>query len=138
MASILLVDDDEMMSHMMSLRLHQVGHQVDLAENGREGIRKALAGGYQLVLMDMQMPGINGREAVRHLNKTGLLKRERGRGTVVNKAEFEQSLGTLYSLFQSVESTGVSQTSEVLGLAVVTDPADYGELPHLCPIFLIT
>lgn len=63
------------------------------------------------------------REAVRHLNKTGLLKRERGRGTVVNRAEFEQSLGTLYSLFQSVESTGVEQTSKVLQLEVVTDAA---------------
>ncbi len=61
------------------------------------------------------------REAVRHLNKTGLLKRERGRGTVVNKAEFEQSLGTLYSLFQSVESAGVEQNSEVLQCEVVTD-----------------
>ncbi len=63
------------------------------------------------------------REAVRHLNKTGLLKRERGRGTVVNRSEFEQSLGTLYSLFQSVESGGVEQTSEVLQLEVVTDSA---------------
>ncbi len=61
------------------------------------------------------------REAVRHLNKTGLLKRERGRGTVVNRAEFEQSLGTLYSLFQSVESAGVEQASEVLALEIVTD-----------------
>jgi len=61
------------------------------------------------------------REAVRQLNKTGVLKRERGRGTVVNRAEFEQSLGTLYSLFQSVESTGVEQTSQVLELDVVTD-----------------
>ena len=61
------------------------------------------------------------REAVRHLNKTGLLTRERGRGTVVNQSEFEQSLGTLYSLFQSVESSGVAQTSEVLALEVVVD-----------------
>ena len=61
------------------------------------------------------------REAVRHLNRTGLLKRERGRGTVVNRSEFEQSLGTLYSLFSSVESTGVEQTSEVLELDLVTD-----------------
>ena len=62
------------------------------------------------------------REAVRHLNKTGVLKRERGRGTVLNRAEFEQSLGTLYSLFQSVESAGVQQTSEVLRLEIVSDP----------------
>lgn len=61
------------------------------------------------------------REAIRHLNKTGVLKRERGRGTVVNRSEFEQSLGTLYSLFQSVESTGVEQTSEVLELGIVHD-----------------
>ncbi len=61
------------------------------------------------------------REAVRHLNKAGVLKRERGRGTIVNRSEFEQSLGTLYSLFQSVESAGVEQTSEVLDLGVVTD-----------------
>ncbi len=68
------------------------------------------------------------REAVRHLNKTGVLKRERGRGTVVNRSEFEQSLGTLYSLFQSVESTGVEQTSEVLALEVVQDPMAASQL----------
>ncbi|MEM7276033.1 MAG: GntR family transcriptional regulator [Actinomycetota bacterium] len=68
------------------------------------------------------------REAVRHLNKTGLLKRERGRGTVVNRAEFEQSMGTLYSLFQSVESTGVEQTSEVLQLETVRDTAAASQL----------
>ena len=71
------------------------------------------------------------REAVRHLNKTGVLKRERGRGTVVNRSEFEQSLGTLYSLFQSVESAGVEQTSKVLRLETVTETvaANQLELP---------
>ncbi|MFA9563145.1 MAG: GntR family transcriptional regulator [Acidimicrobiales bacterium] len=71
------------------------------------------------------------REAVRQLNKTGLLRRERGRGTVVNQSEFEQSLGTLYSLYQSVESTGVEQASEVLSLEVVRDTvaAAHLELP---------
>lgn len=79
------------------------------------------------------------REAVRHLNKTGLLKRERGRGTVVNRAEFEQSLGTLYSLFQSVESAGVAQTSEVLKLEVVTDPvaASHLELSESAELVLL-
>ena len=68
------------------------------------------------------------REAIRHLNRGGVLRRERGRGTVVNRTEFEQSLGTLYSLFQSVESTGVQQTSEVLELEVVSNPAAAGHL----------
>jgi len=68
------------------------------------------------------------REAVRHLNTSGLLKRERGRGTVVNRSEFEQSLGTLYSLFESVEAAGVDQTSEVLRLEVVSDPVAAAKL----------
>jgi GntR family transcriptional regulator len=80
------------------------------------------------------------REAVRHLNKAGVLKRERGRGTVVNRTEFEQSLGTLYSLFQSVEATGVEQTSEVLRLEVVTDPvaASHLELDEKAELVLVS
>lgn len=80
------------------------------------------------------------REAVRHLNKAGVLKRERGRGTVVNRTEFEQSLGTLYSLFQSVEATGVEQTSEVLRLEVVTDPvaASHLELDETAELVLVS
>ena len=70
------------------------------------------------------------REAIRQLNKTGILKRERGRGTVINRSEFEQPLGTLYSLFQSIEATGTDQTSEVLQLEIITDSiaASYLEL----------
>jgi GntR family transcriptional regulator len=61
------------------------------------------------------------REAIRHLNRTGILRRERGRGTVVNRTEFEQPLGALYSLFQSIESSGVEQRSVVLALREGTD-----------------
>ena len=79
------------------------------------------------------------REAVRHLNKTGVLKRERGRGTVVNRVQFEQSLGTLYSLFSSVESTGVEQTSEVLRLDIVQDvvAATHLEIPEDTELVLL-
>ncbi len=63
------------------------------------------------------------REAVRHLNRTGILRRERGRGTVVTRTEFEQPLGALYSLFTSVESSGVEQRSEVLEHRALTDAA---------------
>lgn len=68
------------------------------------------------------------REAIRNLNQSGLLKRERGRGTVLNHAEFEQSLGTLYSLFQTIESSGVEQESEVLRCEVVADDAAASQL----------
>ncbi len=68
------------------------------------------------------------REAIARLNLSGVLRRTRGRGTVVDRAEFEQTLGTLYSLFRSVESTGVTQTSVVLEVGVVKDDAAAGQL----------
>ncbi len=68
------------------------------------------------------------REAIRHLNRTGILRRERGRGTVVNRAEFEQPLGALYSLFRSIESSGVEQRSEVLTLCEATDETAAAQL----------
>ncbi|MEM9200572.1 MAG: GntR family transcriptional regulator [Actinomycetota bacterium] len=79
------------------------------------------------------------REAIRHLNKTGLLKRERGRGTVINRSEFEQPLGTLYSLFQSVEAAGIEQTSRVLEMGSVTDSvaAAHLELDEDAELFLL-
>lgn len=63
------------------------------------------------------------REAVRHLNRSGVLRRERGRVTVVNRAEIEQSLGALYSLYSEIEKAGMDQTSEVLALETTTDAA---------------
>jgi GntR family transcriptional regulator len=68
------------------------------------------------------------REAIRHLNKRGILRRERGRGTVVNRTEFEQPLGALYSLFESIEASGVEQRSQVLALEERTDEAIAGQL----------
>jgi GntR family transcriptional regulator len=63
------------------------------------------------------------REAVRRIHAEGILDRRRGRGTYVKNTDFEQPLGTLYSLFRSIEAAGVGQTSVVLGKDLRTDPA---------------
>jgi GntR family transcriptional regulator len=68
------------------------------------------------------------REAIRQLNGRGLLQRVRGRGTVLNRAEFEQPLGALYSLFESIERSGVEQRSQVLALEPTTDSTAAGQL----------
>ena len=62
------------------------------------------------------------REAISHLKRSGVLRRERGRGTVVNRSEFEQPLGALYSLFGSIESSGAVQRSEVVELREDLNP----------------
>jgi GntR family transcriptional regulator len=56
------------------------------------------------------------RDAVRRLQEAGLLERARGRGTFVRPTLLEQPLGTLYSLFKSIEAQGREQRSEVLAL----------------------
>ena len=63
------------------------------------------------------------RHAESQLGAAGIVRRERGIGTSVDRRTFERSLGALYSLFQVVEEAGVEQHSEVRRLDRVRDPA---------------
>ena len=61
------------------------------------------------------------RHAISSLDSQGLVTRRRGVGSAVNRSRFEQTLGSLYSLFQVVEGSGVEQRSVVLALELTTD-----------------
>jgi len=63
MPKILLVEDNEMNRDMLSRRLMRRGYEVEMATDGLEGVTMAVAGTYDLVLMDMSLPGIDGWEA---------------------------------------------------------------------------
>ncbi len=67
MARILLVEDNEMNRDMLSRRLTRRGHTVTIAVDGRQGMELARAGGYDLILMDMSLPEVDGWEATRLL-----------------------------------------------------------------------
>jgi two-component system cell cycle response regulator DivK len=67
MARILLVEDNEMNRDMLSRRLERKGYEVVMAVDGREGVEMAKGGGYDLILMDMSLPEIDGWEATRQL-----------------------------------------------------------------------
>jgi GntR family transcriptional regulator len=79
------------------------------------------------------------RHAVSRLGADGILRRARGIGTSVDRRTFERSLGSLYSLFQVVEESGVPQRSEVRELCSVTDPeaAEQLGLDPSAPLVLI-
>ena len=64
---ILLVEDNEMNRDMLSRRLERRGYEVAIAVDGRQGVEMATVGGYDLVLMDMSLPEIDGWEATRQL-----------------------------------------------------------------------
>ncbi len=63
------------------------------------------------------------REALRVLRSEGLLRSERGRGTTIEDGSYSQNLGTLYSLFRTIEDQGVQQRSEVRRLATTQNPS---------------
>ena len=67
MPRILLVEDNEMNRDMLSRRLQKKGYEVAMALDGRQGVEMARSGGYDLVLMDMSLPEIDGWEAARQL-----------------------------------------------------------------------
>ena len=68
-ARVLLAEDNEINRELALEWLHDVGLQVDAAEDGHEVVARAQAGPYELVLMDMQMPGMDGLAATRAIRK---------------------------------------------------------------------
>ena len=64
---VLLVEDNEMNRDMLSRRLIKRGFEVEIAMDGRAGVDMALAGGFDVVLMDMNLPEIDGWEAARRI-----------------------------------------------------------------------
>lgn len=71
---VLVVEDSEDNQVLISRFLSAAGVNVELACDGREGIEKALSQNFDLVVMDIQMPGIDGHEAARILRASGYTK----------------------------------------------------------------
>jgi CheY-like chemotaxis protein len=67
MAKILLVEDNEMNRDMLSRRLERKNYEVVIAVDGAEGVSKAQTESPDLILMDISLPVIDGREATRRL-----------------------------------------------------------------------
>jgi sigma-B regulation protein RsbU (phosphoserine phosphatase) len=64
---ILVVDDNEMNRDMLSRRLQRQGHQVEIATNGREALALLTAQKFDLLLLDIMMPEMNGYEVLAHV-----------------------------------------------------------------------
>ena len=67
MTRILVVDDHESIRSLLRAALESEGYDVIEAENGDEGLRHYQVEPTDLVITDMQMPGMNGLELIREL-----------------------------------------------------------------------
>ena len=70
---ILLVEDEEKLARMVELELKYEGYEVSKAADGRTGLEMALTGDYDLILLDIMLPALNGMEVLRRLRREKLV-----------------------------------------------------------------
>ena len=67
---ILVIEDDQMINKLLCKVLSDNGYETDSAADGNEGLSKALANEYELILLDLMLPGRTGEELLEELRKT--------------------------------------------------------------------
>jgi DNA-binding response OmpR family regulator len=70
--SILLVEDEPRVAGFLKRGLEEAGYTVEIAAEGGEGLRKALQGGHDLLILDMMLPGMDGLELIRRARLRGI------------------------------------------------------------------
>ena len=68
-AKILVVEDEEKLARFVELELKHEGYEVKTEGSGRAALSEALSNTYDLVLLDIMLPELNGLEVLRRLNK---------------------------------------------------------------------
>jgi len=69
MNTILIIQDSPSVNAMLKFRLESGGFSVETVESGEEGVEKTKAHQYQLILLDYNLPGMNGSQVCRILRK---------------------------------------------------------------------
>ena len=69
MAKILVVDDDPAIQMTIRLLLERAGHSVAVAGNGYKGLAAFETGDFDLLFLDIFMPGMDGFETMRHVHR---------------------------------------------------------------------
>ena len=69
MKKILIIEDESNISDFIKMELEYEGYEAEISEDGKEGLIKALREDYDLIVLDLMLPGISGLEVCRRLKK---------------------------------------------------------------------
>ena len=69
MKKILIIEDESNISDFVKMELEYEGYEAEISEDGNEGLIKALREDYDLIVLDLMLPGISGLEVCRRLKK---------------------------------------------------------------------
>ena len=69
---LLLVEDDRRLTELLAERLRGEGHETEAAHTGPEGLRRAFSGDFDVVVLDLMLPELDGLDVARTLRKQGV------------------------------------------------------------------
>jgi DNA-binding response OmpR family regulator len=67
--SVLVIDDEEKISRLLQLELSHEGYTVEIAQTGKEGLEKALAHTWDIIILDVMLPEMGGVEVLKQIRK---------------------------------------------------------------------
>lgn len=67
---ILLIEDEKQMAEFIEMELNHEGYKVDVSYDGREGLKKSEDKQYNLILLDVMLPNLNGIEVCRRIRQS--------------------------------------------------------------------
>jgi two-component system response regulator RegX3 len=72
MKKILIIEDERPLAEAVEFSLQKEGYEVDIALDGEGGWRKCESGSYDLILLDLMLPGVDGMEICRRIRQQGV------------------------------------------------------------------
>jgi DNA-binding response OmpR family regulator len=88
MPNVLLVDDDKILSNLLEYKLKQIGYTVEIKDDGAAAVEALKARQYDVLLLDIMMPRLDGFQLMRSFEKEEL---KRPGATIVVSARSEES-----------------------------------------------
>jgi len=67
MEKALIIEDDQDIANLISIHLHDLGYEVDKSHNGKDGLLKVLNHSYQIIILDIRLPGMDGFEVCKKI-----------------------------------------------------------------------